>query len=96
MFPHMMTRIMLVIVQLLGLAMPAAAYESCAPVYRLYRTQVDLPGRVHVATFDSCEKIGLPRPGETYNSSNCEIARNLFQSQPGVVVTFWCELIATE
>jgi hypothetical protein len=65
-------------------------------VYRLYRTWVPgtgLPGRVHVATFDSCEQ-GVPDPNTgtvEFNETVCEIARNLFQSQPGVRVTFWCE-----
>jgi hypothetical protein len=76
---------------------PAAA-GGCEPTYRLYRTWVPgtgLPGRVHVATFDSCEHGGQnpdPITGTVgYNETNCEIARNLFQTQPGVRVTYWCE-----
>jgi hypothetical protein len=75
-----------------------AAAGGCEPTYRLYRTWVlgtGLPGRVHVATFDSCEHGGQnpdPITGTVgHNETNCEIARNLFQSQPGVRVTFWCE-----
>lgn len=75
-----------------------ATSDSCWPVYRLYRTPVPgtgLPGRVHVATFDSCEHAGPDRDPITgtvgYNETNCEIARNLFQNQLGVRVTFWCE-----
>jgi len=32
--------------------------------------------------------IGAKRP---YNLENCEVARDLFQAQPGVKVEFWCE-----
>jgi hypothetical protein len=83
----------LLIVAGLTLAMAAVA-EACEPIYRLYRTwapDTNLLGRVHVATFDSCESGADPRPGASYNSTVCEITRNLFQSQPGVQVTFWCE-----
>ncbi len=79
------------------LATPAAAYESCAPVYRLYyRWPVDsgmVLGPRHVATFDSCEKAA----GDVeYNADNCEIARRLFQGQPGVIVIYWCERLEDE
>jgi hypothetical protein len=79
-----------------ALALPAASGEEqpCGPVYRLYRTSAasaDLPGRIHVATFDSCEIAAAPE--NNYNSSNCEIARSLFQRQPGVTVTYWCERV---
>ena len=73
---------------------PAAS--RCEPVYRLYRSwaaDTGLPRRVHVATFDSCEG-GVPDPNTgtvEYNETNCEIARNLFQSQPGVRVTYRCQ-----
>jgi hypothetical protein len=40
--------------------------------------------RIHIATFDSKE-------GEEYNRENCELARSLFQAQPGVTVKFWYE-----
>jgi hypothetical protein len=53
-------------------------------VSTLYRGSV-LPGeRIHVATFDAAH-------GENYNRENCDIARRLFGSQPGVVVRYWCE-----
>jgi len=42
------------------------------------------PLRIHVATFDAAE-------GAKYNAENCEIARDLFESQPGVTVRYWCE-----
>jgi hypothetical protein len=77
-----------------ALALPAtpAEEQSCEPVFRLYRSSAAIEGtRIHVATFDSCEKAGDPTPGATYNGGNCEIARSLFQSQPGVTVTYWCE-----
>lgn len=42
------------------------------------------PLRIHVTTFDA-------KDGEAFNAENCEIARQLFQAQPGVTVRFWCE-----
>jgi hypothetical protein len=58
-------------------------------VYTLYRTSpVPVPTpelqRVHVATFDA-------EGGEQYNRENCDITRQLFQAQPGIVVRYWCE-----
>jgi hypothetical protein len=40
--------------------------------------------RLHVATFDA-------KDGEKYNQENCEIARELFQKEDGVITKFWCE-----
>ena len=54
-------------------------------VYTLYRnspTFADM--RIHVATFDAAED-------KDYNRDNCEIARDLFASQPGVTIKYWCE-----
>ena len=54
-------------------------------VYTLYRSSaIDLLARVHVATFDASD-------GDDYNRENCDIARVLFQDQPGVTVRYWCE-----
>jgi hypothetical protein len=54
-------------------------------VYTLYRNSVtDENMRIHVATFDVNEQ-------DEYNKDNCEIARSLFQQQPGVKVKYWCE-----
>lgn len=56
-------------------------------VYTLYRSSAVAGGekwRLHVATFDSSD-------GAQYNRDNCETAKSLFQSQPGVTVTYWCE-----
>jgi hypothetical protein len=53
--------------------------------YTLYRNSVsDETMRLHVATFDA-------KDGEKYNQENCEIARELFQKQDGVITKFWCE-----
>src|SRR5262245_56930149 len=53
--------------------------------YSLYRNSVTSEAmRLHVATFDSGD-------GENYNRENCDVARELFQKQPGVRVRFWCE-----
>jgi hypothetical protein len=67
----------------------ALALAACKPAngdatYTLYRGSVTGPMRIHVATFDSVD-------GEDYNRENCDIARTLFQAQPGVTVKYWCE-----
>jgi hypothetical protein len=57
-------------------------------VYTLYRSGVlDPKMRLHVATFDADDG----NTTEEYNRDNCEQARGLFQSQPGVGTKFWCE-----
>lgn len=55
--------------------------------YTLYRSSATNGGeswRMHVATFDAKE-------GEAYNMGNCQIAKELFQKQPGISVRYWCE-----
>ena len=55
-------------------------------VYRLYRSSMAFKdARLHVATFDA-------EDGDEYNRENCDIARDLFVRQPGVMVRYWCEL----
>lgn len=54
--------------------------------YTLYRGSIaEVGGRVHMATFDAAES-------GSYNMENCNIARGLFEAQPGVTVRYWCEL----
>jgi hypothetical protein len=56
-------------------------------VYTLYRSSAVVGGktwRLHVATMDAAD-------GAEYNRGNCEVAKKLFQSQPGVTVEYWCE-----
>ena len=76
-----------------ALALLAACDDSKpkAVVYTLYRNSPTLVGtisgvdaRSRVATFDAAE-------GKDYNRNNCEIARDLFASQSGVTVRYWCE-----
>lgn len=53
--------------------------------YTLYRNSVSFADmRIHVATFDA-------EDGEQYNKENCNLARELFVKQPGVIVKYWCE-----
>ncbi|WP_417434348.1 hypothetical protein [Hoeflea sp.] len=67
---------------LFGQPVFAAQYEG---IYTLYRNStLDITIRVHLATFDS-------DGGQNYNLENCLIAADLFQSQPGVTVKYWCE-----
>jgi len=42
-----------------------------------------MAGSLMIATFDAPE-------GAAYNRENCEIARVLFQEQPGVIVRYFC------
>ena len=76
-----------------ALALLAACDDSKpkAVVYTLYRNSPTVVGtisgvdaRIRVATFDAAE-------GEDYNRKNCETARDLFASQSGVTVRYWCE-----
>ena len=59
-------------------------------IYTLYRNSPTVgtisgdDARIHVATFDAAED-------QDYNRKNCEIARDLFASQPGFTVRYWCE-----
>lgn len=71
--------------RLLSLILLLLAGCSGETNYTLYRGSVTADKmRIHIATFDS-------KDGEKYNGENCELARELFQSQPGVKVRFWCE-----
>ncbi|CAM3612310.1 hypothetical protein B0G85_0467 [Polynucleobacter brandtiae] len=59
-------------------------------IYTLYRTGVGLPElRIHIATFDSDDSRDAKF--KTYNQDNCQIAAQLFQSQPNVSTKYWCE-----
>ena len=57
--------------------------KSKGVVYTLYRNSPAFADmRIHVATFDAAED-------KDYNRDNCEIARDLFASQPGVTIKYW-------
>ena len=65
-----------------------SVFLSRDTAYLLFReSPVDDYPKVHVASFNSSD-------GEEYNQKNCEIARDLFQSQPGVSVRYWCERVS--
>lgn len=60
-------------------------------IYTLYRNSPTVIGtisgvdaRIHVATFDAAKD-------HDYNKNNCESARDLFASQAGDTVRYWCE-----
>ena len=65
------------------LLLASCEYEG-REVYSLYRGSVFGDLRIHMATFDADE-------GDNYNFNNCQIAADLFQKQPGVIVPYWCE-----
>lgn len=69
----------------LSVALVASACREGGEPYTLYRSSaIKEHVRIHVATFDA-------DAGSHYNKDNCEIARELFQIQPGVTVRYWCE-----
>ncbi len=60
-------------------------------VATLYRSSVVIENaRMHVATFDAKIKAFRGTIFD-YNWENCQVAANLFQSQPSVKTKFWCE-----
>ncbi len=60
-------------------------------IYTLYRdSPVGKDMRIHMATFDSKDKT-YGGTSEDYNRENCKLAASLFQAQPNIVTTFWCE-----
>ena len=67
----------------------APAPTPTQPRMKLMRSSIADDTAYHVATFDVIDGC-RDKCGE-YNSANCEIARDLFMSQPGVVVRYWCE-----
>ena len=73
----------------IGILIITAAVEASAEdrnIATLYRnSSIDTRMRIHVATFDADET------NSRYNSENCQIAAELFESQAGVVVRYWCE-----
>ena len=74
---------------LVAIVLAACARRPTVPkddsLFTLYRNSVtDAAMRLHVVTFDT-------KDGETYNHENCELARQVFQSQDGVKTHFWCE-----
>ena len=71
---------------LLSLLLLASCSRGEGTAYTLYRSAFAGEAvRLHIATFDADDS-------RDYNRQNCEIARDLFQSQPGVAVRYWCEL----
>jgi len=57
----------------------------------LYRSSVAIEyARIHIATFDGTTKAYNGNEFD-YNWGNCQLAAKLFQSQPEVKTTFWCE-----
>lgn len=71
---------------LLSVLLVASCSRGNEAAYTLYRSAFAGDAvRLHIATFDADDS-------RDYNRQNCEIARDLFQSQPGVSVRYWCEL----
>ena len=73
------------------IASPSLGRDNDNEVATLYRTGVGMPNTHYViATFDAPHKYEGSRLD--YNWTNCQIARELFASQPGVTVQYWCEI----
>ena len=69
----------------LSFVLLTACGQFADSTFTLYRSSMTDPTmRVHIATFDTDNKAA-------YNQGNCDLARDLFQSQQGVKVKFWCE-----
>lgn len=66
----------------------AKSENDVATMYR--SSPVIKNARIHIATFDSTTKAYNGNEFD-YNWENCQVAAKLFQSQPGVITTFWCE-----
>jgi hypothetical protein len=67
------------------LAVPLLGCVPSSERFTLYRNSVlDQTMRIHISTFDATD-------GEKYNAENCGVAANLFGSQVGVNVRYWCE-----
>lgn len=64
-------------------ALGGCSIQSTDGTYKLYRSSIVSNDAYHIATFDADEN-------EYYNRENCDIARGLFQDQPGVKVRYWC------
>jgi hypothetical protein len=78
-------QILVAAVLVLGLFACSSSTSQAGRVYTLYRNSIiDANMRIHVATFNADADA-------QYNSDNCDQARELFQSQPGVKTRFWCE-----
>lgn len=76
---------MKLLIAMLGTLIVGCSVPS-GDVYTLYRNSVLDPSmRVHMATFDAKDS------DNSYNQQNCMLAAKLFQGQPGVATTFWCE-----
>ena len=81
-------KILFLVILILVSSIPANSHQPdrvpADEVYTLFRgSPVDKDHRYKIATFDAIH-------GESYNRENCIIARNLFSSQPGVTVDYWC------
>ena len=78
-----MARSVLTITAVVLLLVLPACKPAVDSIYTLYSGHASGP-RIHIATFDSAD-------GADHNRDICEIARSLFQAQPGVAVEYWCE-----
>lgn len=78
------------VIVIASIAMLTGCAGDSDDVYTLYRNGVSIAPndlsrlRLHIASFDADD-------GADYNWENCETARQLFQTQPGVTVRYWCE-----
>lgn len=75
-------------IALLAATPAGVAAANDRDIYTLYRSSVtDAHYRIHIATFDAMQSSDT----EIYNRENCLLAARLFQQQPGVTVSYWCE-----
>lgn len=73
---------------LILICLTISCIDKDSNTYTLYRESVVIPNaRIHVATFDSKENSST----DSCNKENCETAKILFETQPGVLVKYFCE-----
>ncbi len=67
-------------------------YFNKFATYTLYRNSVlDKSARIHIATFDSEDRIINQDNYNSYNKENCQRAAILFQPSEASEEKYWCE-----
>lgn len=79
----MKVKLRLAMLVVISVAIAGCRGDDVYTLYRFGQTEGGEFSRIHVASIDSVD-------GSDFNSSNCEIARGLFQNQGGATVN-WCE-----
>lgn len=68
---------------IIGAGLTYLYFSRLETSYKLYRTSPVAKENILVASFNAKES-------DDYNRKNCDIAKGLFQSQPGVTEKYMC------